>query len=101
MSWHPITSGELQQLIDAELATWSADEVARFERIRVPLRSVPLRRFGNVEYVFIVAEHEGTVVYFEDVEEGFNLSKLSPDGFIASRGCEQWELRHALNNLLG
>ena len=48
----------------------------------------------------MVAEGRGLVIYFEDVEEGFNVSPLSPDGAIASPGYEQWELRHALSHFV-
>src|SRR5689334_18347056 len=99
MDWRPITADELEKLIAAQLTRCSPAETAKFERIRVPFRAVPIRRSGNVEQVFVVAEHEGVVVYYEDVEEGFNLSQLDAQGFIASDDCQQWELRHAINHL--
>ena len=44
-------------------------------------------------------EHGASVVYYEDVEEGFNLSALASDGSISQPGFEQSELRHVLNRL--
>lgn len=40
-------------------------------------------------------------MYYEDVEEGFNISRLDSSGTIANPGSEQWELRHALHHWLG
>ena len=52
-----------------------------------------------IESVFVVARKEDVVVYYEDVEDGFNVSSLAPDGSIASPGYEQWELSHVLCQL--
>jgi hypothetical protein len=101
LTWNPITAEGLQKLIEAELSAFSPAEAAGYERTRVPLRAGSIRRDGNVEQAFVVAELDGTVVYYEDVEEGFNLSGLDAQGFIASPGYEQWQLRHAINRLLG
>jgi len=35
-------------------------------------------------------------MYWEDVEEGFNVSEVGADGQIAHHWCNQDELRHAL-----
>lgn len=56
----------------------------------------PIIRFGNTESVFVVADRRGVVIYYEDVEEGFNISLLAADGSIAKPRWEQWKLRHAL-----
>lgn len=58
-----------------------------------------IERFGTVETVFVVARTGNLALYYEDVEEGFNISELRPDGAIAARVCEQWELCHALWHL--
>jgi len=100
VGWKPITTEALERLIAEQLATVSPEVAARYARILVPLRSVPIRRAGKVDQVFVIAEYEGTVLYYEDVEEGFNLSELDAQGFIASPGYEQWELGHALERLL-
>jgi hypothetical protein len=69
-----------------------------FRAIRVPLRVASIIRSGNLESVFVVAERNGVVIYYEDVEEGFNISPLGSDGSIAAPGWEQWKLHHALRH---
>ncbi|RDZ26254.1 hypothetical protein [Lysobacter silvisoli] len=98
-TWQPITVEELNALIAEQLVDCSADQQEFFERFKVAPYLVPIARLGNTETVFIVAEAGDLVLYYEDVEEGFNISGLSPDGAIATPHCEQWELRHALIHL--
>ncbi|MBL0027679.1 MAG: hypothetical protein IPO95_04630 [Rhodanobacteraceae bacterium] len=98
-SWSPATAEDVASMIERHLLECPAELATLFASIRTPLRAVPIERFGNTEYVFVVAEHNGVVVYYEDVEEGFNLSPLAADGSIATPGYEQWKLHHALWHL--
>jgi hypothetical protein len=99
-SWQPVTLKELESLIAAQLADCSPDQQQLFERCKVAPRLTPIDRGGNIESVFVVAQARDLVMYYEDVENGFNISPLSPNGAIASPGYEQWELRHALRHLV-
>ena len=54
-------------------------------------------RYGKMESVVIVARNGDQVIYYEDVEDGFNVSPLSPDGQVLAHWCNQDELRFALN----
>ena len=99
VSWTPATSEDVALLIERDLLECPEDLGALFDLIRTPLHQVPIARFGNVEYVFVVAERNGVVVYYEDVEEGFNLSELAADGCIATPRYEEWQLHHALRHL--
>jgi len=95
-TWCPITAEELQSLIDEQLRECTDAEREIFERYRVLLRPTPLERFGKPDSVFVVARRGNEVMYYEDIEEGFNLSPLTADGRIAQRWCNQDELTHAL-----
>ena len=46
-----------------------------------------------------MAEAGSEVIYYEDVEEGFEICELGGDGMIPERGCEQLELSHVLERL--
>ena len=92
-TWQPVTVKELESLIAAHLADCSLDQQ------QLP-RPTPIDRGGNIESVFAVAQARDLVMYYEDVEEGFNISPLSQEGAIASPGYEQWELCHALKQLV-
>ena len=92
-TWKPISAPELEKLLHRQLADCSAAQVAAFETVRVDPYQVPIVRDGNVEKVFVVAQKGSEVMYYEDVEEGFNISRLTSDGAIAAPGFEQDELK--------
>ena len=98
-TWQPVTNAELAALVAAQLADCSVEQRQFFERIKVAPRLVPIDRDGNVAHVFVVAEVRDLALYYEDVEEGFNISALGRSGEIATPGYEQWELRQALSRL--
>lgn len=97
--WSASTIEEIDELVARELCACPDDLAELFASIRVPFRAVPIMRSGAPEHVFAVAERDGVVVYYEDVEEGFNLSRLASDGSILTPGHEQWRLRDALSHL--
>ena len=98
-SWSPATENEVSSIVDRDLVECPDELLAFFARVRVPLRAVPITRFGEIESVYVAAERDGMVIYYEDVEEGFNLSRLGDDGGIANPGWEQWDLCQALRQL--
>ncbi|MDQ1091200.1 hypothetical protein QE400_000613 [Xanthomonas sacchari] len=100
-TWKPITADELSQLIERELAGCNNTQQEAFKQIRMAPRATSIVRGGNVESVFVVAERGNEVLYYEDVEEGFNVSPLDSNGVIANPGFEQWELGGALHHWLG
>ena len=99
--WHPIEKEELEEIIREDLALCKPEQRAVFEKYRVPLRRAPIERYGKLEYVFIVAQRGDEVMYFEDVEEGFNFSPVDSEGKILQHWCNQDELTFALWHWMG
>src|SRR5688500_17140003 len=98
-TWQPISAAELDAILAAQIGDCSPEQQELSERCKVTPYLVPINRLGNAEAAFVVARVRDLVLYYEDVEEGFNISTLSPDGSIATPGYEQWELGHALGHL--
>lgn len=98
-TWQPISAVEIDALLAAQITNCSPEQQELFERFKIIPQLVPITRLGNAEAVFVVAKRGDLVLYYEDVEDGFNISTLAPDGTIATPGCEQWELGHALGHL--
>ena len=48
-------------------------------------------RYGKMETVVVVARNGDRVIYYEDVEDGFNVSPLSSDGQVLEHWCNQDE----------
>ena len=99
MDWSPVEKEELEALIAEQLGGCDDRLVDIYRRIAVPLRRVPFHRLGATEYVFVIAEYESGVIYYEDVEDGFELGVIGPDGAILDGGCEQLSLCHVLVRL--
>ena len=99
-TWQPVTKKELDALVASQLADCAPKQRELFDRYKIAPHLVAIDRQGKTETVFVVAKAGDMVLYYEDVEEGFNISPLSHDGSVASPGYEQWELRHALGQLV-
>jgi hypothetical protein len=97
MNWNPPTADAVKEIIQADLATCNDQQTAMFERYAVEPYLAPILRYGEMERVFVVARKGDEVIYWEDVEGGFNLSTVSSDGKILQHFCNQDELRFALN----
>jgi hypothetical protein len=100
-SWKPVTRDQLEDLAEKELAECTPEQRRVFERYKVPLRHAPIERNGKIEQVFVVAQKVNEVMYYEDVEEGFNFSSLDSEGHILQHWCNQHELKYALWHWMG
>jgi hypothetical protein len=95
-AWKPISLGELQKELVRQLAECAPAQLEAWERYRVEPFRVLIMRAGMPEQVFVVAQKDREVMYYEDVEEGFNVSRLTAEGGILAPGHNQDELRVAL-----
>jgi len=60
---------------------------------------VPIRRFGVVEEVYVVAVFGPDVLYYEDAEEGFELAQLDAESMLSEHRGNQFDLAQALAQL--
>ncbi|MFP7723866.1 hypothetical protein [Lysobacter sp. A3-1-A15] len=96
-TWQPITVSELEAIVAEQLASCSAEQQAAFAAYRVRFYPLPLSRFGAVESALVVAELPDGLLYFEDVEEGFEVGIPDSRGILPDQGCNQFELTHVLH----
>lgn len=94
--WQPVSLAELQELVSKELQRCTQNQKEAFTLFRVPFYQVPVHRFGKRESVWVVAKLPSALLYYEDVEEGFELGILDEDGALQDHGCHQYELSHVL-----
>ena len=97
MQWRPATIEEVKEIVAADLANCDTEQTAAFRKYAVEPYRAPIWRDGNLESVVVVAQKSGEVMYWEDVEEGFNISPVRPDRTILEPGYNQDELAFALN----
>jgi hypothetical protein len=95
-NWQPITIPELEAIVAAQLAACTPEQQAAFAAYRVPFYSIPLSRLEAIESALVVAELPTGLLYFEDVEEGFEIGTPGPGGVLPDQGCNQLELAHVL-----
>jgi hypothetical protein len=100
MNWSPISEVELKDLILEQLTPLNKAESEFYEAIKVPFRKVFIERSGALEKVFIVAELPDGVVFYEDVEEGFEFTVLNTLGVISDYSASQLELSHVIRQLM-
>ncbi len=99
-SWTPPTKGDVELLFAREIAELAPSHRARFEAIAVPLRPVPVFDSPG-ESVYVVAEHQGRIIYWSDIEEGWECEMPNGSGGIDHRGSNQFELSHIAHQLFG
>jgi hypothetical protein len=98
--WKPATPERVQALLEAAVAGLHPAHRVRFQEVRVPFRTVPIDVHPG-ETVVVVAEHKGKILYYSDVEDGWELDAPSSSGGIRERGASQFELRHIMRQLFG
>jgi hypothetical protein len=100
MEWRPATIEEVKEIVAADLANCDPEQTAAFRKYAVEPFQASILRNGAQESVVVVAQNSQEVMYWEDVEEGFNISLLGSDGSILEHWCNQDELAIALNRWL-
>ncbi len=97
MEWRPATIDEVRKFVRADLEKCDPQQIAVFRQYSVDPYFAPIERYGKLEKVVVVAYNSGEVMYWEDVEEGFNTSPVGADGHVLQHWCNQDDLGTALN----
>jgi len=95
--WKPATIEEVNQIVARDLERCDAEQLAVFEKYRVTPFLASIERYGRADSVVVVARNHDRVIYYEDVEEGFNVAPISHDGRVLEHWCNQDYLGYALN----
>lgn len=95
--WQPATVEEVKRIVHRDLKACDDAQLAAFEKYSVEPYIAPIVRSGRNETVVVVARKQNQVIYWEDVEDGFNISPVSAEGRILEHWCNQDELAFALN----
>jgi len=97
MKWRPATVEEVKKIVQDGLAECDDEQLVAFKSYAVEPYVAPILRYGAMEIAIVVARRGDEVIYWEDVEGGFNLSPVGTDERILEHWCNQDELRFALN----
>ncbi|MFD2904687.1 hypothetical protein [Sphingobacterium anhuiense] len=101
MNWTPITFEELKIEISNGEHKMDQNLLDFWNKIK----TVP-KKWSEAEYgdegngFWVVAKFKNLVVYYNDIEEGFNISEFKYEGEIQEYGAEQDELNFAIYKLV-
>jgi len=97
-TWEPISDSDFIKLFDEQYQELNETEREAFDRYRVAPRKAMIRRFplAGDEFVFVVAQRSDGVLYFDDIEYGFNISLVDESGKILVPGGSQYTLKQAV-----
>lgn len=97
-TWHPITDDEFRRLFAEQYSELNADERRTFGLFSVTPWKAIVRRSEEVgdEEVFVVAVTNTGVLYFDDVEYGFNMSPVDGARRLTAAGGSQNTLKGAV-----
>lgn len=89
-----ISLEKMSSILAEQLLECEPTERVLFDSISVPPERVAFA--DSIEDAFVVARRGEEVIYYEEVEDGFNTSRLDVDGRIAEHWYNQDELRWVL-----
>jgi hypothetical protein len=100
--WKPTSLAYLSAMIAENLEDCAPELRALYARTAIPPEKWARSPWGDCGGGFwAVAVHEGRVLWYNDIEEGFNVSPFSRWGEIGDYVCNQDELPWALPRLVG
>ena len=100
MTWRPASKKEVESILAEDMSKLHPRHRALFESIRVSTRPIPVEDDLG-QFVYVVGEHKGRVLYWSDIEEGWELEEPNVKGGINARGCNQFELSHIMYQTFG
>lgn len=98
MSRIPATVDDVKKIVENDLARCNNDKLLIYKKYAVAPYLAPIVRNGKLEMAVVVARKGQEVIYWEDVEEGFNISPVDNDGKILNHLCNQDDLPLALDS---
>lgn len=86
-SWRAETLDEVNRILQADLDQCDEEQKRTFATFKVEPFPASLTRYEKREEVYVVAVRNGEAIYWEDVEEGFNVSRITSDNSLLDHYC--------------
>ena len=100
MDWKPLSETSLRGKISAAESRMNPEQARLWSLIRIPPQKWIQTPYGAEGGGFWVVAILGSfVVWYNDIEEGFNCSSYSQFGTINEYWCNQDELEYTIQNL--
>jgi len=98
MTWQPATIQEVEKIIEEDAISFDEEQAKAWGKYKVVPYRASISRHDEIESVVVVARKDDHVIYWEDIEEGFNTSPIDSAGTILEHWCNQDCLSVALNS---
>lgn len=99
-TWEPISLTSLQKEILNGVQKMTTNQLILWKNISIEPKKWIEAEYGNEGGGFWVVAIKGNeIIYYNDIEEGFNVSTFTKIGLIDSYQSEQDEIQWALNKL--
>lgn len=97
--WKPIDKEEFEKHYKEQYSSLTEVERKKFDPFRLEICNAKIKRseMNREESVFVIAKDKDGVLYFDDVEYGFNISRIDKRNIILDRGGSQYSLQEAIN----
>jgi len=100
-TWRPASEADLADAIECGVAKMNSTQLKAWCAVEVPPERWSLPPWSdNGGGFWVVAVYGSAVVWFNDIEEGFNLSSFQRWGVIDEYGCEQSELEVVIQQVV-
>jgi hypothetical protein len=101
MTWEPLSETELHGMLNSAWERMSLPQRRFWEAIRIEPQKWELPPYGDLGGGFwVVAVIGQTVVWYNDIEDGFNRSHYSTPGTIGEYWCNQDRLEWTIQNII-
>jgi hypothetical protein len=97
MTWQPASIQAVASIVERDLKGLVEQQLDVFRRFSVEPYRAPISRYGEIESVVVVARHGEKVIYWDDVEEGFDVAMIDDAGRIVPSSASQDPLAVAIN----
>ena len=98
--WKRAEIHEVVAILEQEMKSLHPEHRASLEKTLIPPRRIAVKDCPG-ESVVAVASVAGKLLYWSDIEEGWELEEPNSGGGIESRGCSQFELAHITHQAFG
>jgi hypothetical protein len=95
--WLEARVARVKSIVIEDLEACDVEQTAAFNKYAVEPYLAPIVRYGKMESVVVVARNGSEIIYWEDIEGGFNLSPVDSNDQILEHWCNQDGLGVALN----
>ena len=82
MNWTPITFEEFSEIYEREKKSLNTTLTQLLNYISIPIVPQKIERYNAIENVWVMAESNDLVLFYDDVEEGFEIGIKKENSII-------------------